>query len=127
MSAVTEDLLALARQAAERAFAPYSKFRVGAAVRDAEGRTFIGCNVESASYGLTMCAERVAIFTAIASGARRPLQAMAVACLDGTAERCLPCGACRQVMVEHLAPDAPVYVGEDVLTTRALLPRPFRL
>ena len=127
MSAVTEDLLALARQAAERAFAPYSKFRVGAAVRDAEGRTFIGCNVESASYGLTMCAERVAIFTAIASGARHPLQAMAVACLDGTAEQCLPCGACRQVMVEHLAPDAPVYVGEDVLTTRALLPRPFRL
>jgi cytidine deaminase len=121
------DLLAQARAAAERAHAPYSRFRVGAAVRDRNGQTYLGCNVESASYGLTLCAERVAIFAAIAAGAPRPLRALAVACLDSAVGGCVPCGACRQVMVEHLAEDALVYVGGEVLTPGDLLPRAFRL
>jgi cytidine deaminase len=124
----TIDLLAAARQAAERAHAPYSRFRVGAAVRDAAGRTFVGCNVESASYGLSVCAERAAIFNAIASGAQRPLQALAVACLDAPRGGCLPCGACRQVMAEHLTPEAAIYLGDDDVARPAdLLPRPFTL
>jgi cytidine deaminase len=106
-----EVLLAHAREAAERAHAPYSKFRVGAAVRDADGQIFTGCNVESASYGLTMCAERNAIFAAVAAGAKRPFKALALTCLDATAEGgCMPCGACRQIISEHLSADAPVLV-----------------
>src|SRR5437870_4521224 len=99
-----------ARQVARRAYAPYSRFRVGAAVRDADGSVFVGCNVESASYGLTLCAERSAIFTSIGSGGRRPLSALALTCLDAGPEPggCMPCGACRQVMAEHLAADARI-------------------
>jgi cytidine deaminase len=122
------DLVAAAREAAGRAYAPYSRYRVGAAVVDAAGHTFVGCNVESASYGLSMCAERVAIFSAVAGGAQRPLQALALVCLDGRADACAPCGACRQVMVEHLAPAAKVYFGADeVLSPEELLPSAFRL
>jgi cytidine deaminase len=122
------DLLGAARVAAERAHAPYSHFRVGAAVLDAAGRTFVGCNVESASYGLSLCAERVAIFTAIAAGGRRPLRALALVCLDARGGGCVPCGACRQVMLEHLAPDAAVYLGGDeVARPGELLPRGFSL
>jgi cytidine deaminase len=124
----TIDLLAAARQAAQRAHAPYSRFRVGAAVLDAAGQTYLGCNVESASYGLSVCAERVAIFNAIASDAARPLQALAVVCLDAAAAACVPCGACRQVIAEHLAPDATVYLGgEEVVRPADLLPRAFTL
>lgn len=123
----TIELVELARQAAERAYAPYSRFRVGAAVVDVEGNTFVGCNVESASYGLSLCAERVAIFGAIAAGASRPLRALAVVCLDAAAGQCVPCGACRQIMVEHLAPDALVYVDGDAVRPADLLPRAFQL
>ena len=123
----TIDLLAAARQAAERAHAPYSSFRVGAAVLDAAGATFVGCNVESASYGLSLCAERVAIFNAIASGGQRPLRALAVVCLDGEGA-CTPCGACRQVIFEHLADDAEIALAlNDILRPSDLLPRAFTL
>jgi cytidine deaminase len=124
-----DDLHAHARCVARRAHAPYSRFRVGAAVRDADGNTFVGCNVESASYGLTMCAERNAIFGAIAAGARRPLAALAVTCLDATGEGgCTPCGACRQVIAEHLAADAPIVVdGGRVYRAADLLPHAFTL
>ena len=125
-----QDLLALARQAAECAYAPYSRFRVGAAVRDADGKLFSGCNVESASYGLTMCAERNAIFSAIAAGARRPFVSLGLACLVA-AERgapCMPCGACRQILSEHLSPAAPVAVdGGGTFTVGDLLPHAFAL
>jgi cytidine deaminase len=123
-----EALLALARDAAGRAYAPYSHFRVGAALRDAYGSVYIGCNVESVSYGLTICAERNAIFAALAAGASRPFSALAVACLDA-AGPCMPCGACRQIMEEHLAPEAPVYVGgsEETFTTARLLPHAFKM
>jgi cytidine deaminase len=125
-----EDLVAQARNAGRRAYAPYSRFRVGAAVRDASGAVFSGCNVESASYGLSICAERAAIFAAVVGGAQRPLTALALACLDAEAGSgmCTPCGACRQVMVEHLSPDALVHVdgvGEFVVTE--LLPQHFGL
>jgi cytidine deaminase len=121
-------LQAAAVGAMEHAYAPYSRFRVGAAVRDAAGRVFVGCNVESASYGLSLCAERVAIFNAIASGGQQPLRALALACLDAEAGACVPCGACRQVMAEHLAADAAIYLApNEVVRPADLLPRAFTL
>jgi cytidine deaminase len=112
----------------DRAYAPYSKFRVGAAVRVADGRVFEGCNVENASYGLSICAERVAIASAVAGGAR-DIVALAV-CTDAH-EPAPPCGACRQVIAEF-AGDAPIVLanprGARVVTSLAeLLPRAFRL
>jgi cytidine deaminase len=123
-------LLATAREAALAAHAPYSRFRVGAAVR-AGGAVFSGCNIENASYGLTICAERVAIFAAISAGHRR-IDALALACIDATdggdAEGKMPCGACRQVLAEFADPAAPVHVdGADTLALRDLLPHAFRL
>ncbi|HUJ43435.1 MAG TPA: cytidine deaminase [Opitutaceae bacterium] len=90
-------LIAAARRAARHAYAPYSKFRVGAAVLTASGGIFTGCNVENASYGLSNCAERTAIFQAVAAGERR---IVAVAVYTPTLQPTLPCGACRQVISE---------------------------
>jgi cytidine deaminase len=124
------ELVEQARSVARRAHAPYSHFRVGAAVLDADRATYQGCNVESASYGLSMCAERTAIFAAVAAGARHPFLELAVTCPDadaalGDAGR-MPCGACRQVMAEHLAPDATITVdGVGTFTIDQLLPRAF--
>jgi cytidine deaminase len=123
-------LLVLARAAAERAYVPYSTFRVGAAVV-AGGQTYAGCNVENASYGLTVCAERVALFTAVAAGHRR-VERLAVTCVDagpalGENGR-MPCGACRQVMAELMDPDAEVLVdGVRAFRLAELLPRAFTL
>lgn len=100
------DLIARARECLERAYAPYSRFRVAAALRDDRGRVFTGVNVENISYGLSMCAERVAIFAAVAAGARR-ITALAVT--SSGADLLSPCGACRQVIAEFAAPDVPVY------------------
>lgn len=101
------ELLAAARQAAGRAHAPYSRFKVGAAVTDERGRIFTGANIENASYGLTVCAERVAVFTAIAAGARR---ITAVGVTSRSLKPVAPCGACRQVLIEFAAPSTPVYL-----------------
>ena len=121
-------LVARAREVALRAYAPYSRFRVGAAVLDANGLMYVGCNVESASYGLSICAERSAIFAAVATSAARPFAALAVTCLDAAAGSCSPCGACRQVIAEHFAPEAPVYVdGLGQFTPSELLPHSFSL
>lgn len=90
-------LLAAALAARENAYAPYSKFKVGAAVETADGHIFTGCNVENASYGLTCCAERNAVFAAIGSGARSFKDLCVVA---DTEEPVAPCGACRQVLAE---------------------------
>ena len=98
---VDADLEARAVDAQRRSYAPYSKFRVGAAVRMAGGERFDGANVENASYGLAMCAERTAVFAAVLAGARR-LEAVAV-CTDASPPSS-PCGACRQVLLEF-APD----------------------
>jgi cytidine deaminase len=111
-----------------RAYAPYSRFRVGAALRDATGATYVGCNVESASYGLSLCAERNAIFAAVAGGAARPFAALVVSCIDAPDGGGSPCGACRQVMVEQLAPDARVLVdGLGEFRPSDLLPHAFTL
>lgn len=90
-------LIAAARRAAQAAHAPYSKFRVGAAVLAGSGKIFTGANVENASYGLSNCAERTAVFTAVAAGDRK---IVAVAVYTPTRKPTLPCGACRQVIHE---------------------------
>ncbi len=120
--------MARAREVALRAYAPYSRYRVGAAVADASGGVYIGCNVENASYGLTVCAERNAIFSAVAAGATRPFVALAVTCIDAPWGGCSPCGACRQVIAEHLAHGAPIRVdGLGDFTPADLLPHGFAL
>ena len=132
MSHPAADLLAAAQTAAQRAYAPYSNFQVGAAVLDAAGNIHLGCNVENASYGLTVCAERNAIFAAIASGAPRPFVALALVCHsappDAPIEASTPCGACRQVIAEHFAPTAIVHIGQTAAFAVAdLLPSAFAL
>lgn len=98
-AALSATLLAAARQAREHAWAPYSQFRVGAAVATRDGRVFAGCNVENESYGLTNCAERTALFAAVAAGVK-PGQFTQLAVIGDTASPIAPCGACRQVMLE---------------------------
>ena len=97
-----EPLMPAARRAALKAHAPYSHFRVGAAVRCSNGEIVEGCNVENASYGLSICAERVALFSAVARGLQP--KELAVSCLDAPSDGPdglrMPCGACRQVMLE---------------------------
>jgi cytidine deaminase len=118
--------LAAARQVRERAAAPYSRFRVGAALAVRGGAIHAGCNVESATYGLTMCAERVALFSAIAAGARA---FDAIVIVADTADPTPPCGACRQLLWEYCG-DIEVLLADlsrirDRLHLSALLPRPF--
>ncbi|MGE0711645.1 MAG: cytidine deaminase [Planctomycetota bacterium] len=121
MSFDPEALLAAARAARERAYAPYSKFRVGAALLCADGTVVPGCNVENASYGLANCAERVAIGAAVVAG-QREFVAVAIAT---DVESTPPCGACRQVLYE-LAPDLTVVLpGPELIPLRELLPRGF--
>jgi homotetrameric cytidine deaminase len=120
-------LVQAARSASERAYARYSGYRVGAAVRSDDGRIFTGSNVENASYGATMCAERSAIFGLVSAGAR----AISAVCVYAPAEpMAMPCGMCRQVMIEFCS-DAPVLVAgpRGVLRRRlaALLPEAFVL
>jgi cytidine deaminase len=99
MPADMDALIRAARAARESAYAPYSKFLVGAAVVTKDGRMFTGCNVENASYGLSNCAERTALFSAIAAGLR-PGDLTHLAVIADTDEPVAPCGACRQVMME---------------------------
>jgi len=121
-----EELVRVARAARRRAYAPYSGFRVGAAVL-AGGEVHAGANVENASYGLTLCAERVAVAAAAVSGARR-IDAVAVA--SGTAEPTPPCGMCLQTLAELAGPSLPVLLvgargGRVETTLGELLPRAF--
>jgi cytidine deaminase len=130
MSDPLDDLLEAARAASRAAYCPYSGFRVGAAVR-AGGRVFTGANVENASYGLTLCAERAAAIAAVLAGAGR-IEAVAVACInaaEGTdPARLMPCGACRQVLAEFAGPETPVIVDRaGTFTLAELLPWAFRL
>lgn len=107
-----QKLLAAATAAAEKAYAPYSNFRVGAALLFDDGAVISGCNVENISYGLTICAERAALCRAIAEdGAHRRIAAIAVANLNHAASP--PCGACRQMLSEFVAPDAVVTFSDD--------------
>ena len=125
-----ELLLRRAREAANRAHCPYSNFHVGAAVRCDDGSVIDGCNVENASYGLSICAERVALFTAISQG-KRPIE-LAVSCIDAQTDAApgsrMPCGACRQVMQELMPSTASVSIdGVDTQPLHQLLPAPFAL
>lgn len=121
-----ENLVTAAKQARENAHAPYSNFRVGAALRGSSGRIFSGCNVENATYGLTVCAERVAIFKAISEGERG---FSAIAVVTDTEKLTPPCGACRQLIWEFCG-DVPVTMANlggkrETLQMKELFPKPF--
>jgi homotetrameric cytidine deaminase len=120
-------LRAAARDARAHAYVPYSHFTVGAAVETADGRRFTGANIENASYGLTICAERTAVFAAVLAGAS-PIAAVAVTGPDGVTTP--PCGACRQVLAEFGAPGVPLTYaradgGWNDTTLGELLPAAF--
>ncbi|TWT12459.1 cytidine deaminase [Streptococcus sp. sy004] len=102
---VDTKLAELAQKASGKAYVPYSKFPVGAAVKTIDGEVFLGCNVENVSYGLTNCGERTAIFKAVSEGYTNLSE---IAIYGETKEPISPCGACRQVMVEFFEPDSKV-------------------
>jgi len=123
---VINALIAAALAVRENAFAPFSKFKVGAAVEDADGEIHTGCNVENATYGLTMCAERVAVFKAISEGAR---QFRRIAVAADTEVLVPPCGACRQILWEFCGDIEIVLVNPrgkiETWRLKELFPRPF--
>lgn len=123
-------LIEAARRAKQQSYSPYSRFSVGAAVETTDGEVFEGCNVEIASYNLTSCAERVALFQAVAAGARK-IKTVAVSCEQGAVDdpgRRMPCGACRQALAEFAEGDLEVLVdGVGRFLLSELLPDPFRL
>jgi len=121
-----EFLITAAKQSRENAHAPYSNFRVGAALRASSGRIFGGCNVENSTYGLTVCAERIAIFKALSEGERN---FDAIAVVTDTERLTPPCGACRQLIWEFCG-DVPVILTNlhgkiETIAMRDLFPKPF--
>ena len=123
-----EQLLSEARAAKENSYSPYSNFKVGASVLADDGTVYTGTNIENASYGLSICAERVAIFNAISAGSRK-IYSIAVSCPESDSESAMmPCGACLQVMSEFSTEKTTVLidnVGEFKLSD--LLKKPFKL
>lgn len=120
------ELIEAAKNVREKAYAPYSNFKVGAALRTKEGKVFTGCNVESASYGLTVCAERVAIWKAVSEG---ETEFETIAVVADTHELTPPCGVCRQIIWEFCG-DVPVLFANlegknETVTMSELLPRAF--
>lgn len=129
-SELKERLLKRAREAQQNAYAPYSKFRVGAAILLDNGEIFSGCNVENASYGLTNCAERSAIFAAVAKLGGDKVKLKAVAVVNDHDAPCSPCGACRQVIAEFGRDAVIWYQGRKAVqesTIGELLPESFSL
>ena len=130
MKKITDDkLIEAAKAASERAYAPYSNFRVGAALALDDETIITGCNVENASYGLTICAERAAVFAAVAAGIRAiPRIAVAVATPGDNTAALMPCGACLLVLAEFMPPDGKVLIaGNGEFALRDLLPHSFAL
>ena len=130
MEGPPRELLKTAVEASGNAYAPYSRFRVGAAVRDDEGRIHAGVNVENSSLGLTMCAERVAVFSAVSRGAKRIVEVLVYAA--DSESPIPPCGACLQVIAELGGPDTIIHMVSKTVAYRAarlrdLLPSPFKL
>ena len=130
-NSLREELLAAAREAQAAAYAPYSNFSVGAAVLLSDGTIYQGCNIENSSFGLTICAERVALFHAISDGR---IDIAAVAVVTSAPKLCKPCGACRQVIAEFSQADNPIAVLSASLTRESsmetisdLLPDTFTL
>lgn len=126
-----DELLPLAQATSGHAWSPYSGVRVGAVVRDSEGRLYAGCNVESASYGLTQCAERTALAAAVAAGVR-PGELDALLVYATGFDTLSPCGACRQVISELMARHAVIVACSDDRALRSwtvaeLFPDPFKL
>ena len=125
-SDASDALIAAALAARENAFAPYSKFRVGAAIEDSAGRIHTGCNVENATYGLTVCAERVAVFKAVSEGVRKFRRVAIAADTDSLTP---PCGACRQILWEFCGDIEIVLVNPRGKTEthrlKDLFPKPF--
>jgi cytidine deaminase len=121
-----DPLIQAALRVRQNARAPFSRFKVGAAVEDSSGRIHTGCNVENATYGLTVCAERVAVFKAISEGAR---EFRRVAVVADTEELTPPCGACRQILWEFCGDVelvlANLHGKSESLRLKDLLPRPF--
>ena len=128
-AAAREKLVRAASKAMKHAYAPFSHFRVGAAILTAQGDIFAGCNVENSSYGMTNCAERTAIFSAVAAKGPK-LEILAVAVTNAQGVACSPCGACRQVIYEF-GPDSVVFYegsnGPKESHITELLPEGFRL
>lgn len=125
-----EELLQTARDAAKNTYSPYSHFPVGAAVIGEDGKIYTGCNIENASYGLTICAERSAIFSAVSAGNRK-ITRIAASCTKGDASNpnsLMCCGACRQVISEFIEDGGQVLVdGVGSFTVDELLPTRFKL
>jgi cytidine deaminase, homotetrameric len=126
MNHSNEELVTAAKEARQNSYAPYSEFRVGAAIETDDGEIYTGCNVESASYGLTVCAERVAIWKAISEG-KHKIKNIAVVC--DTKELTPPCGVCRQIIWEF-GGNVPVTLanlngGRETVDMKDLLPRAF--
>jgi cytidine deaminase len=111
-----------ARGAMRRAYAPYSRFPVGAAGLVDDGRVVVGCNVENASYGLTLCAECGLVSSLVATGGGR---LVAFVCVDGAGQPLMPCGRCRQLLVEHGGPDLGVQTSDGVRSVAEILPDAF--
>lgn len=127
---IYEELMQKAKEASEKSYCPYSKFAVGACVMADDGSVYKGCNFENSSFGMTICAERNAIGSAVADGKRR---IKAVAIYSPNQQNCVPCGACRQVMHEFCEKDEDVDIilqnGEElkIYTLAQLLPESFNL
>lgn len=123
---MNDALIRAALAAREQAHAPFSKFRVGAALEDSAGRVHTGCNIENATYGLTICAERVAVFKAISEGAREFRRIAIAADTDSLTP---PCGACRQILWEFCGDIELILANprnaRESLRLKDLLPRPF--
>ncbi|MGF1588577.1 MAG: cytidine deaminase [Pleurocapsa sp.] len=125
-----QQLIEVATQAMDSAYAPYSQFRVGAAVLTATGKIFSGCNIENASYGLSMCAERNAIANAIIGNESDTMSIKAIAVANSQNVSCSPCGACRQVIWEFGQDAQVIFLGSQgwrTLTIKELLPEGFSL
>lgn len=122
------EFFALAVRASEKSYSPYSNFKVGAVLLTEDGQIFTGCNIENASYSLTMCAERTAIFKAVSSGFRN-FRAIAIAgSADGDfSKSCIPCGACLQVMAEFCSDDFMIVLADGVHKLSEFLPKRFVL
>lgn len=127
------ELIQKAKEAAEKAYVPYSGFKVGAALLTKGGRLYLGCNIENASYSPTNCAERTAFFKAVSEGEREFDKIAIVGGKDGSfSDYCTPCGVCRQVMSEFCKEDFTVILGKEgdeykALTLDELLPYSFSL
>ena len=125
-----QQLIEVATQAINSAYAPYSQFRVGAAVLTVTGKIFSGCNIENASYGLSMCAERNAIANAIIGNESDTMKLKAIAVANSQSVSCSPCGACRQVIWEFGQDARVIFLGSQGwhnLTIKELLPEGFSL